>query len=101
MWSRDAFEDLLLALANSPSGGRIHIVAHSMGTLLTLETLRMLRTSGGDAAMARIASVVMAAPDVDFNLFARTMEKLGPDARKITVISSKNDLALAVSSQIA
>ncbi|HEX2554143.1 MAG TPA: alpha/beta fold hydrolase [Microvirga sp.] len=101
MWSRDALEELLLALAHSPSGGRIHVVAHSMGTLLTLETLRMLRASGGDAAMARIASIVMAAPDVDFDLFARSMEKLGPDARKITVISSRNDRALAVSSQIA
>jgi esterase/lipase superfamily enzyme len=101
LWSRDALEELLLALANSPSGGRIHIVAHSMGTLLTLETLRSLRATGGDAVMSRIASVVMAAPDVDFNLFARTMERLGPDARKITVISSRNDLALAVSSQIA
>lgn len=101
LWSRDALEELLLALANSPSGGRIHIVAHSMGTLLTLETLRSLRTSGGDAVTSRIASVVMAAPDIDFNLFARTVQKLGPDARKITVISSRNDLALAVSTQLA
>jgi esterase/lipase superfamily enzyme len=101
MWSRDALEDLLLAVANSPSGGRIHIVAHSMGTLLTLETLRMLRASGGDAVMSRISSVTLAAPDIDFDLFARSMEKLGPDARKITVISATNDRALQVSSQIA
>ena len=47
MWSRDAFEDLLKALAAAPSGGRIFIVAHSMGTLLTLETLRMLRAEAG------------------------------------------------------
>ena len=39
MWSRDALEDLLTAVAGTPSGGRVHIVAHSMGTLLTLETL--------------------------------------------------------------
>ena len=38
MWSRDALEDLLTAVAGTPSGGRVHIVAHSMGTLLTLET---------------------------------------------------------------
>jgi esterase/lipase superfamily enzyme len=101
LWSRDALEELLLALANSSSAGRIHIVAHSMGTLLTLETLRSLRMTGGDAVMSRIASVVMAAPDIEFNLFARTVEKLGPDVGKITVISSKNDLALAVSSQLA
>src|SRR5918998_313287 len=101
MWSRDAFEDLLKALADSPSGGRVHIVAHSMGTLLTLETLRILRASGGDMAMARIGAVVLAAPDIDLDLFTRGIERLGPDARKITVITSTNDRALGLSSRIA
>jgi esterase/lipase superfamily enzyme len=101
LWSRDALEDLLLALANSPSGGRVHLVAHSMGTLLTLEALRSLRASGGEAAMSRVASVTLAAPDIDFDLFARTVERMGPDARKITVISATNDRALAVSSRLA
>jgi esterase/lipase superfamily enzyme len=101
MWSRDAFEDLLAAMAKTPSGGRIHIVAHSMGTMLTLETLRMLRGSGGESAMERIGAVVLAAPDIDIDLFARGLERLGPDARKITVISSTNDRALAVSSRLA
>ncbi|MEE1610110.1 alpha/beta hydrolase [Microvirga sp. CF3016] len=101
MWSRDSLEDLLAAIAKTPSGGRIHIVAHSMGTLLTLETLRMLRASGGESAMERIGAVVMAAPDIDIDLFARGLERLGPDAKKITVISSTNDRALAVSSRLA
>lgn len=101
MWSRDSLEDLLTAIAKTPSGGRIHLVAHSMGTLLTLETLRMLRASGGESAMERIGAVVMAAPDIDIDLFARGLERLGPDARKITVISSTNDRALAVSSRLA
>jgi esterase/lipase superfamily enzyme len=101
LWSRDGLEDLLKALSTSQSGGRVHVVAHSMGTLLTLETLRSLRTSGGDAAMAKIGSVVLAAPDIDIDLFASGLERLGPDARKITVISSTTDRALAVSSRIA
>lgn len=101
MWSRDALEDLLTAMAKTPSGGRIHIVAHSMGTQLTLETLRMLRSSGGERAMERIGAVVLAAPDIDIDLFARGLERLGPDAKKITVISSTNDRALAVSSRLA
>jgi esterase/lipase superfamily enzyme len=101
MWSRDAFEDLLTALSKTPSGGRVHLVAHSMGTLVTLETLRMLRGSGGERAMERIGAVVMAAPDIDIDLFARGLERLGPDAKKITVISSTNDRALQVSSRLA
>jgi esterase/lipase superfamily enzyme len=72
-----------------------------MGTLLTLETLRMLRATGGDPAMERIGAVVLAAPDIDIDLFTRGVERLGPDARKITVISATNDRALAVSSRLA
>jgi esterase/lipase superfamily enzyme len=101
MWSRDAFEELLLALAQSPSGGRVHIMAHSMGSLLTLETMRMLRATGGEAAMARIGAVVLASPDVDIDLFTRAIERLGPDAQKITVISATNDRALDLSRRLA
>lgn len=101
LWSRDAFEDLLKALTASPSGGRVNIVAHSMGTLLTLETLRMLRAEAGEAAMARIGAVVLAAPDIDFDLFSKGVERLGPDVAKITVISATNDRALELSSTLA
>ncbi|RUP15595.1 MAG: alpha/beta hydrolase [Methylobacterium sp.] len=101
LWSRDAFEDLLKALAASPSGGRINIVAHSMGTLLTLETLRLLRAEADEAAMARIGAVVLAAPDIDFDLFSNGVARLGPDVSKITVISSTNDRALELSAALA
>jgi esterase/lipase superfamily enzyme len=101
LWSRDGFEDLLKALANSPSGGRINIVAHSMGTLLTLETLRMLRAEAGEAAMARIGAVVLAAPDIDIDLFTSAIERMGPDVTKVTVISSTKDRALELSGAIA
>ncbi|GJD65209.1 alpha/beta hydrolase [Methylobacterium frigidaeris] len=100
LWSRDAFEDLLRALATA-QGGRIHIVAHSMGTLLTLETLRMLRADAGEAALDRIGAIVLAAPDIDIDLFTNGIERLGIAAQKITVISSTNDRALELSSTIA
>ncbi|AWN45896.1 hypothetical protein DK419_05825 [Methylobacterium terrae] len=100
LWSRDAFEDLLRALAAS-QGGRIHLVAHSMGTLLTLETLRMLRADAGEAALDRIGAIVLAAPDIDIDLFTNGIERLGTAAQKITVISSTNDRALELSSTIA
>ena len=32
LWSRDGLEELLATLAQSASGGRVHIMAHSMGT---------------------------------------------------------------------
>ena len=53
-----------------------------MGTLLTLETLRMLRAAGGEAAMARIGAVVLAAPDIDIDLFTRGSSGSGPTRRR-------------------
>jgi esterase/lipase superfamily enzyme len=101
MWSRDGFEEALQAMAANPTIGRVHIVAHSMGTLLTLETLRQLRRSGGDAVMNRIGAVVLASPDIDIDQFEQTVRGLGPAARRITVISATNDRALAVSARLA
>jgi esterase/lipase superfamily enzyme len=101
MWSRDAFEDLLEALARTPSAGKVHIVAHSMGSQVTLETLRLVRATGGDAAMSRIGAVVLASPDVDFDLFEQAVRRLGPDAARITVITSTRDRALRISQRIA
>lgn len=101
MWSRDALLDSLMALARSNSGGRINIVGHSMGTMLILETLRTFRAEGGETAMARIGAIVLASPDMDIDLFTQAVERLGPDAKKITVISSTKDRALALSSTLA
>jgi esterase/lipase superfamily enzyme len=101
LWSRDAFERVLKALAETESVGRVHIVAHSMGTLLTLETLRQLRAAAGEAALARIGAVVLAAPDIDIDQFEQTVGRLGDLASRITVISATNDRALAVSARLA
>src|SRR3954453_2805233 len=48
MWSRDEFERVLSALVSAPGTGRVNIVAHSMGTMLSLESLRQLYARYGD-----------------------------------------------------
>ncbi|GGG47186.1 alpha/beta hydrolase [Chelatococcus composti] len=102
LWSRDAFQDLLEALVRNAMIGRVHIVAHSMGTLLTLETLRQLwAVSGSPDVAARFGAIVLASPDIDVDLFATSVRRIGPLAKHITVISSVNDRALAVSSRLA
>ena len=101
IWSREFFAQLLRALEHSKSGGRVHIVAHSMGTLLTLEALRDVRLENGDQALTRIGAIVLASPDVDMDIFQQALERLGPEAKRITVITANNDRALALSSILA
>ena len=72
-----------------------------MGTMLTLESLRQLHARHGDSVADRIGSVVFAAPDIDMDVFSSAISRIGPLARKITVITATNDRALALSGQIA
>ena len=102
MWSRDAMEDLLVGHREiaerraHPHRRAQHGHAPDPG-----DPAHAARLDGGEAAMSRIGAVVLAAPDIDIDLFARGLERLGPDASKITVISATNDRALAVSSRLA
>jgi esterase/lipase superfamily enzyme len=101
MWSRDAFERVLDGLMTNPNVGRVHIVAHSMGTMLTMESLRQLHARYGETAASKIGAVIFASPDIDMNVFASSVERIGSLAQKITVISATNDRALALSGKLA
>lgn len=101
MWSRDDFERVLSALVSAPGAGRVHIVAHSMGTMLSLESLRQLYARFGDTVTSKIGAVVFAAPDIDMDVFSSAIHRIGPLAGKITVIAATNDRALVLSGQIA
>jgi esterase/lipase superfamily enzyme len=101
MWSRDAFEHVLSSVVSAPSAGRVHIVAHSMGTMLTLESLRQLYAHYGDSVAGRVGAVIFAAPDIDMDVFSSAISRIGPLAGKITVITATNDRALALSAKIA
>jgi esterase/lipase superfamily enzyme len=100
MWSRDDFERVLNSVVTSPSAGRVHIVAHSMGTMLTLEGLRQLYARG-DTASDKIGAVVFASPDIDMDVFSSSVTRMGLLGRKITVVAATNDRALALSGRLA
>lgn len=101
MISRDALEETLLRLLGEGGAARVHIVAHSMGTLLTVETLRQMWARHGDVYAGKLGAIVLAAPDIDFDLFETAMRRLRSLAGKITVISSTADRALEVSRRLA
>jgi esterase/lipase superfamily enzyme len=101
MFSRDDFERVLSSIVAAPGAGRVHIVAHSMGTMLALESLRLLYARYGDTVTGRIGAVVFAAPDIDMDVFSSAIGRIGPLAGKITVVTSTNDRALALSGRLA
>lgn len=99
-YSRDQLADLLVSVSRDPSIGRVTLLGHSMGGWLTAEALRQLRLTRHDATLRRL-TVVLAAPDIDADVFQSQMEVIGPLSPPMTILVSHQDLALAVSSRIA
>ncbi|MFD2238504.1 alpha/beta hydrolase [Aureimonas populi] len=99
-YSRDALADLLSELARDRRVGSINVLAHSMGGWLTVEALRQLRLSGQDDVIDRLA-VVLAAPDIDVDVFRAQMEVLGPLSPPLTVLVATDDRALLVSNRLS
>jgi len=92
---------VLDALLANPTTGRVHIVAHSVGTMLAMESLRQLFAERGTLAANRIGALVFASPDIDMDVFSSSVQHIGPLARHITVITATNDRALALSRWMA
>ena len=98
-YSRDALESVLQSLAQDPQVGEISILAHSMGNWLTLESLRQMAIRNGRIA-PKIKNVMLAAPDVDVDVFKRQIAEIGPNDAHVTLFVSQDDRALAVSARV-
>ncbi len=99
-YSRTALEDTLRTLANSPHVKDVTILAHSMGTWLTMESLRQMGIRDGKIA-PKIENVILASPDIDLDVFAKQWVDMGKARPKFTVFVSQDDRALAVSRLIS
>ena len=71
-----------------------------MGGLLTVEALRQLRLTGQDRVLDRL-QVVLAAPDIDADVFRAQMNVVGPMEMPLIVLVSPDDRALLVSQRLA
>lgn len=98
--SRDALTQLLRELAHAPGAGRIHLLAHSMGAWLSMESLRELAIGGEQRMNGRAGEVMLAAPDIDMGVFRQQMARIGNGIR-VSVFASRGDRALHLSARIA
>jgi esterase/lipase superfamily enzyme len=99
-YSRRHLMALLTMLSSSPEVSDILLVAHSMGAMLTVDALRELRAEGINRVMARLAGVVLAAPDINAQNFRDQAMAIGPLKPPLLVLVSKDDGALRMSSVI-
>lgn len=97
-FSRDALETGLRVIARDLGANRFDILAHSMGTLLTVETLRQAAIRGDGSFGGKLRNVMLAAPDIDLDVFKTQLAAI---KRPVTVFVSSDDRALDFSRQFA
>lgn len=95
-YSRDALAGLLEDIA-AAGPGEVDIFAHSMGGWLTVEALRQLKLQGKQSVLDRLR-VILAAPDIDGDVFVAQMRVIGRMKTPITVLVAPDDRALLASS---
>ena len=102
VYSRDALEALLQALAKDPSVASISILSHSMGNFVTVEALRQMAIRDRGLP-SKIKDVMAASPDIDVDVFRREIAEIDsfPRTTTFTLFVSRDDRALGLSSFLA
>ncbi|MBX5156875.1 alpha/beta fold hydrolase [Rhizobium sp. NZLR8] len=98
--SRTELASLVTSLSASGKVKRIVLFGHSMGGFLVMETVRQLKLQHRDDVIGKLA-VLLAAPDIDVDVFRAQLKDVGRMPIPISLLVSKDDRALAASSFIA
>jgi esterase/lipase superfamily enzyme len=88
----------LLAKTNAKGAD---VFAHSMGSLLLMEAIVVAEQAGKFNASGRIKTVMLAAPDIDIDLFRSQMSLIRKNQHKLFILTSKDDSALSFSRRIS
>lgn len=96
-FSRDRLEFVLRLLGRQPGIRHINVLAHSMGAFLTMETLRQAKLRGDGEFGGKLNAVVLAAPDIDLDVFRTHLEVIGRRKRPTILLVSSDDQALSLS----
>jgi len=98
--ARDRLERLFrLALASNAE--KVNVLAHSMGNWVTVEAMRQMKIKGGVPHPEKIGTIMLAAPDIDIDVFKSQMRAIGDPKKPFFVILSRDDRALALSRYLA
>jgi esterase/lipase superfamily enzyme len=98
--ARDELEHTL-RLVFASNAEEINILAHSMGNWVTVEALRQIKISAKLPPIRKLGAVVLAAPDIDIDVFKAQMRRFGKPRKPFFIIVSHDDKALRFSDFIA
>ncbi|MCK8463266.1 alpha/beta fold hydrolase [Aliiroseovarius sp. S1339] len=94
--ARDGLEATIRTVADA-GVDEILLVGHSMGALLTMETLRQMTIADGQRSLRKIGGVVLISPDIDIDVFRAQADRIGKLPQPFYIFSSTRDIALRLS----
>ena len=89
---------LKIAAAAKPES--IIVLAHSMGTFVTMEAMRTLALTGDATTLSKIDALILAAPDIDVDVFRSQLATVTPRPKSVIVLVSEQDRALRLSGDL-
>lgn len=100
LFARDGLEEAIRDVA-AAGATRITLVAHSMGSYLTMEALRQMAIRD-QASLARIVdAVVLLSPDIDVDVFIAQARAIGTLPDPFLIFTARDDRALGLSARLA
>ncbi|MEL0438331.1 alpha/beta hydrolase [Phycobacter sp. K97] len=99
IFARDGLERLLKSLSRTKAR-RVVLVAHSMGSMLTMETLRQIEIGAPGWAARHLDGVILLSPDLDLDVFKSQMSRFDPVPQPFLVFISRKDKILTVSQRL-
>ncbi|AHD02641.1 alpha/beta hydrolase [Leisingera methylohalidivorans] len=99
LFARDGLEALLRKLRAS-AAERIVVVAHSMGGLLTMETLRQMEIKTPGWTTQNLGGVILMSPDLDVDVFKSQIRRFKQVPQPFLIFVSRKDNVLTLSQHL-
>jgi len=99
LFARDGLEQLISEVARA-GAKRILLVAHSMGSGLTMEALRSAAIRGDNRSLRVLGGVMLISPDIDVDVFREQARAMGELPQPFVIFGSNRDKILRLSAAL-
>lgn len=99
LFARDGLETLINQVS-AAGARRILVVAHSMGSTLSMEAMRQMAIRGDRAALSKISGVILISPDIDVDVFRAQAHAIGELPQPFVIFGSDRDKVLQLSARL-
>lgn len=99
LFARDGLAELI-GQVKQAGATKIYLVAHSMGSHLSMEALRAIALTRDTGTMNRIAGVILISPDIDVDVFRSQAREIGVLPQPFVIFGSDKDRVLRLSGRL-